>query len=120
MARLAQTDAHCGALFALASPSPLAPESLQGYVMLVSGHFQGFCRDLYTECAQICTAALSAGLQPATGMPTLNPTEPLEPETVVRIRNSGYGLTRIAEYRGPLGPKGARVYRVRVGKKPAA
>jgi hypothetical protein len=28
--------------------------------MLVSGHFQGFCRDLYTECSQVC-----AGLAPA-------------------------------------------------------
>jgi hypothetical protein len=25
--------------------------------MLVSGHFQGFCRDLYTECSQLCAAA---------------------------------------------------------------
>jgi hypothetical protein len=33
--------------------------------MLLSGHFQGFCRDLYTECAQACVAAVVAGLQPA-------------------------------------------------------
>jgi hypothetical protein len=32
--------------------------------MLVSGHFQGFCRDLYTECSQICASAVPAGLQP--------------------------------------------------------
>lgn len=33
--------------------------------MLLSGHFQGFCRDLYTECSQICAAALPAGLEAA-------------------------------------------------------
>jgi hypothetical protein len=30
--------------------------------MLLSGHFQGFCRDLYTECSQVCAAAVPAGL----------------------------------------------------------
>ena len=45
-------------------------------------------------------------------------TEPLKIGTLVRIRNSGYKCTRIVEFRGPLGPKGARVYRLRVRKKP--
>jgi hypothetical protein len=45
-------------------------------------------------------------------------TEPLRVGTIVKIRNSGYGRAEIAEYRGPLGPKGARVYRVLVQKKP--
>jgi hypothetical protein len=45
-------------------------------------------------------------------------TEPLKVGTIVRIRNSGYGLSKIVEFRGPLGPNGARVYRVRVRKKP--
>jgi len=76
MSRLGHTDAHCAALFApppalppgpvvsaaLPGPPPLAQESLQGYVMLLSGHFQGFCRDLYSECSQICAAAVPAGL----------------------------------------------------------
>jgi hypothetical protein len=44
--------------------------------------------------------------------------EPLKVGTVVKIRNSGYGRAQIAEYRGPLGPKGARVYRVLVQVKP--
>jgi hypothetical protein len=44
--------------------------------------------------------------------------EPLKDGTVVKILNSGYGRARIAEYRGPLGPKGARVYRVLIEKKP--
>jgi hypothetical protein len=53
-------------------------------------------------------------------MTTQNSSEPLKIGTIVRIRNSGYGRARIVEYRGPLGPKGARVYRVRVRKKPQA
>src|ERR1700716_247307 len=44
--------------------------------------------------------------------------EPLKIGTFVRIRNSGYGRARIVEFRGPLGPKGARVYLVQVRKKP--
>jgi hypothetical protein len=51
-------------------------------------------------------------------MATQNLVEPLKDGTVVKILNSGYGRARIAEYRGPLGPKGARVYRVLVQKKP--
>jgi len=90
MPRLAHTDAQCSLLYAPAPdanspPVPLpqfAEESLQGYVMLVSGHFQGFCRDLYTECAQLCAAAVpvtmlstvqsqfTAGLALNTGNPT--------------------------------------------------
>jgi hypothetical protein len=31
--------------------------------MLVSGHFQGFCRDLYTECVQLCAAAVPATMR---------------------------------------------------------
>ena len=51
-------------------------------------------------------------------MTTWNLMEPLEVGTIVKILNSGYSRARIAEYRGPLGPKGARVYRVLVQKKP--
>lgn len=47
-----------------------------------------------------------------------NETEPFKVGTLVIIRNSGYGRARIAEIRGALGPNGARVYRVRVRKKP--
>jgi hypothetical protein len=45
-------------------------------------------------------------------------TEPLQIGTTVKIRDSGYGPAQIVEYRGELGPKGARVYRLRVRKKP--
>ncbi len=44
--------------------------------------------------------------------------EPLKVGTVVKILNSGYGRATIVEYRGPLGPNGARVYRVLVQDKP--
>jgi hypothetical protein len=51
-------------------------------------------------------------------MATQDLTEPLKAGTVVRIRNSGYHRAKIAEFRGPLGPKGARVYSVLVQRKP--
>jgi hypothetical protein len=51
-------------------------------------------------------------------MTTQNQVEPLNDGTFVKILNSGYRRAKIAEYRGPLGPKGARVYRVLVQKKP--
>jgi hypothetical protein len=38
---------------------------------------------------------------------TPNLTEPLPIGTRVKIRGSGYGVARIVEFRGPLGPKGA-------------
>ena len=61
--RLAAVDAHCAAA-APYPPTPLlAEESLRGYVMLLSGHFQGFCRNLYTECAQLCTIHVPPRLQ---------------------------------------------------------
>jgi hypothetical protein len=53
-------------------------------------------------------------------MTTQNLTEPLKVGSLVRIRDSGYGRAKIVEFRGPLGPNGARVYRVRVGNKPPA
>lgn len=64
MLRLGEVDAHCANVFALATPNPfLAEESLSGYVMLLSGHFQGFCRDLYTECSQLLAATVPPSLQ---------------------------------------------------------
>ena len=51
-------------------------------------------------------------------MTTNNLIEPLKIGTSVKILNSGYGPAKIAEYRGPLGPKGARIYRVLIQRKP--
>ena len=45
-------------------------------------------------------------------------TEPLKIGTIVRIRGSRYGRAKIVEFRGSLGPNGARVYRIRVRRKP--
>lgn len=53
-ARLTEIETHCAAAAVLVPPNALlAEESLRGYAMLLSGHFQGFCRDLYTECMQV-------------------------------------------------------------------
>jgi hypothetical protein len=51
-------------------------------------------------------------------MTAQNLIEPLKVGTVVKIRDSGYHRAKIAEFLGPLGPKGARVYRVLVQRKP--
>jgi hypothetical protein len=54
MPRLSQLDAQCGAVAAAPTSGPqLVDENLRGYVLAVSAHFRGFCRDLYTECGQI-------------------------------------------------------------------
>ena len=51
-------------------------------------------------------------------MATDSHVEPLKEGTNVKIRHSGYERAVIAEYRGPLGPGGARIYRVIVQTKP--
>ncbi len=62
--RLNEVEAHCAAVLALLPPNPaFSDESLRGFVLHLSAHFQGFCRDLYTECSQIWIAAIPAGFQ---------------------------------------------------------
>jgi hypothetical protein len=51
-------------------------------------------------------------------MATRELAEPLREGTVVKILNSGFHRAEVVEYRGPLGPKGARVYGVVAVKKP--
>ena len=51
-------------------------------------------------------------------MTTQDRVEPLKDGTLVKILNSGFHRAKIAENLGPLGPKGARVYRVLVQTKP--
>jgi hypothetical protein len=65
MARLDEVDAHCAALFGAPLPlSLLAEETLQGYVMLLSGHVQGVCRALYDECTRAFASTVSPGVIP--------------------------------------------------------
>lgn len=45
-------------------------------------------------------------------------TEPVKDGTIVKILQSGFHRAKVAECRGPIGPKGAFVYRVLVTKKP--
>ncbi len=64
MPRLDEVGAHCGAVLVLVPPNPtFLDETLRGFVLHLSAHFQGFCRDLYTECSQIWIAGIPAGLQ---------------------------------------------------------
>jgi hypothetical protein len=64
MPRLGEVDAQCAASLALVPPQPnLVEENLRGYVLLLSAHFRGFCRDLYTECAQIIVSRIRGTLQ---------------------------------------------------------
>ena len=50
--RLNQVEIQFTASQVLAPPNPrLSEENLRGYIVLLSAHFQGFCRDLYAESA---------------------------------------------------------------------
>ena len=51
-------------------------------------------------------------------MITNNSADPLQVGATVKIRDSGYGPAKIVEYRGAIGPRGAKVYRLRVRNKP--
>jgi hypothetical protein len=61
---LAHFDTQCAVSIAAAPPNPaLVDENLRAYVLLLSAHFQGFCRDLHTECAQIIASKVRPSLQ---------------------------------------------------------
>jgi hypothetical protein len=64
MPRLQQVDVQCAASLAAPAPNPqLIDENLRGYVLLLSAHFQGFCRDLCTEAAQVIASKVRTSLQ---------------------------------------------------------
>lgn len=64
MPRLTEIDTQCGASLAMVPPNvTLVEENLRGYVVLLCAHFQGFCRDLYSECAQIVVSKVRRSLQ---------------------------------------------------------
>jgi hypothetical protein len=65
MARLQQIDLQCAAsLAAVPTNAHLIDENLRGFVVLLSAHFQGFCRDLYTEAAQVIASKVRPTLRP--------------------------------------------------------
>jgi hypothetical protein len=66
MNRLNEVDVHCASVLALIPPNPtFLDETLRGFVLHLSAHFQGFCRDLYSECSQLLIATIPVGIQPA-------------------------------------------------------
>jgi hypothetical protein len=64
LVRLAEIDTQCAASLVAQPPNPpLIEENLRGYAVLLSAHFQGFCRDLYTECALVVASKVRPSLQ---------------------------------------------------------
>ncbi len=64
MPRLQQVDIQCAVSLAAIPPNAhLIDENLRGYAVLLSAHFQGFCRDLCTESAQIIASKVRPSLQ---------------------------------------------------------
>ncbi len=62
--RLNEVEAHCASVVAQIPPSPtFLDETLRGFVLHLSAHFQGFCCNLYTECSQIWIAAIPSGFR---------------------------------------------------------
>ena len=64
MPRLQEFDLQCAAsLMAVPLNARLIDENLRGYVVLLSAHFQGFCRDLYTEATQVIASKVRPGFR---------------------------------------------------------
>ncbi len=62
---LTEIDSQLATSRALAPPNPrLSEENLRGCIVLLSAHFQGFCRDLYTESAIAIAIKVRASLRP--------------------------------------------------------
>jgi hypothetical protein len=60
--RLNEVERHCATVAALVPPNPnFLDETLRGFVLHLSAHFQGFCRDLYTECTQAWIDTIPVG-----------------------------------------------------------
>jgi hypothetical protein len=63
--RLIQFDGQCAAGHAALPANPeLVDENVRASTLLTAAHFQGFCRDLYTECGQTIASVAAANLQP--------------------------------------------------------
>ncbi len=60
---LQQFDLQCASsVVAVPANAHLIDENLRGYVVLLSAHFQGFCRDLCTEAAQVLASKVRSAL----------------------------------------------------------
>jgi hypothetical protein len=65
LTNLGLIESQCAScLAAVPSNGALIEENLRAYVLLLSAHFQGFARDLHTECAQIIASKVRISLQP--------------------------------------------------------
>ncbi len=63
LASLNEIEKQCRLCDSASNPNPiLLDENLRAFVMLLSGHFQEFCRDLYSECVQAVAMAIPAQL----------------------------------------------------------
>jgi hypothetical protein len=64
MPRLQQVDIQCAASLAAVPPNAhLIDENLRSYVLALSAHFQGFCRDLFTEGAVVIASKVRPSLR---------------------------------------------------------
>jgi len=62
--RLGEIDAQCAACSGATPPNPhLIDENLRSFIVLLSAHFQGYCRDIYTECAMIISSEVRLDLR---------------------------------------------------------
>lgn len=64
MLRLQHVDLQCAASLTAVPANPhLIDENLRGYVVLLSAHFQAFCRDLCTEAAVVIASKVRPSLR---------------------------------------------------------
>lgn len=62
--RVNEVDRQCQTSQSAVPPNAhLAEENLRGLILLLSAHFQGFCRDLYTESSQIISSRVDPSLE---------------------------------------------------------
>jgi hypothetical protein len=65
LVRLTELENHCIVVQYANPPAPsFLDESQRGFVLHLAAHFQGFCRDLYTESVQVCVPFVPAGMRP--------------------------------------------------------
>jgi hypothetical protein len=107
--RLNESDAHCASVESLVPPNPaFLDEVLRGFVLHLSAHFQGYCRDLYTECSQVWIAALPPDFRATAqgqffAQLALEKGNPSHDNIVRDFNHFGFVLDLQAAY--PLGPQ---------------